>query len=336
MNVERLRPVVGGISSGSSRDGSTGTLGAQVFDKATGSKLILSNAHVYASKGSKAGDIITQPGSVDGGIESEDKIAQLLRWITLDTKHEFNADAAVAQPDSENLVTGTIKDIGTIAGVADPELDMHVYKSGRTTQLTSGIISDISATFIVEYPFGVVQLTDLIVFEGNEEVVKYGDSGSLLVTYIDQKPYAVGLVFAGPSEPPYDMGIACKIKNVMQMLSVTILEEQIYPVQLKGQVTDTVTMAPIPNVHVFSAATGTYTDLQGNYNLGFDQPGTYVISVAAKGYYGGKFEIELFEGENVFSLSLAPYEGLSAQAFVPLLIGMMAGSITLIGTIAGD
>jgi len=154
---------LGGVSSGDARTGATGTLGVQVFDNETGEELILSNAHVFSPYGAGINDVIIQPGKIDGGLVQQDRIGTLLRWTDLNTTHEFKIDAAVAAVDDPELMSALISEIGEVGGWVEPQLDMEVSKSGRTTQLTRGIITDIDASLTVNYGIGKVTLTDLIV-----------------------------------------------------------------------------------------------------------------------------------------------------------------------------
>lgn len=81
---DRYRPVIpSGVSIGHYKV-TAGTLGAIVFDRTTGEKLILSNNHVLAnSNDALIGDPILQPGTVDGGQNPGDVVARLQRYVPL-------------------------------------------------------------------------------------------------------------------------------------------------------------------------------------------------------------------------------------------------------------
>lgn len=81
---DRYRPTIpAGVSIGHYKV-TAGTLGAIVFDKATGEPLLLSNNHVLAnSNDSLIGDPILQPGPTDHGVRPDDVVAQLHRYETL-------------------------------------------------------------------------------------------------------------------------------------------------------------------------------------------------------------------------------------------------------------
>jgi hypothetical protein len=298
-------------------------MGVRVIDAMTGDELLLSNEHVFE----KSGKII-QPGAADGG-GSGDSIGEVLRGSNLSPGTEFTIDAAVAKPAV--AVSPQIKDIGEIASAIPATVGMEVWKSGRTTQLTKGVITDINAALVVSYDTGDIRLADLIFFKGESPVVKGGDSGSLLVTYQDGKPYAVGLVFAGPGIPPYNYGVACKIKNVMQQLGVVFpTATDTLPVQVRGIISDIETLQGISGVYVVAGGVTAITDSGGNYWLGLAEPGHYTIKVRSKGYYGGDIEVDLVEGENNVSLALTS-RGQGFTALLPLLIGATAGAITITG-----
>ncbi len=81
---ERFRPTIpSGVSLGHYKV-TAGTLGAMVKDRTTGERLILSNNHVLAnSNDALKGDAILQPGTMDGGLNPQDVIATLERFIAL-------------------------------------------------------------------------------------------------------------------------------------------------------------------------------------------------------------------------------------------------------------
>jgi hypothetical protein len=61
-----------------------GTFGALVYDKATGTPLILSNNHVLAnSNDALLNDPVLQPAPTDGGVRPRDVVANLYRYLTL-------------------------------------------------------------------------------------------------------------------------------------------------------------------------------------------------------------------------------------------------------------
>jgi hypothetical protein len=81
---ERFRPTIpAGVSMGHYKV-TAGTLGAVVRDRTTGEVLLLSNNHVFANSNEAVkGDVILQPGAIDGGKNPGDVIAKLDRFIPL-------------------------------------------------------------------------------------------------------------------------------------------------------------------------------------------------------------------------------------------------------------
>jgi hypothetical protein len=222
--VARLRPARPGCSIGHYRI-TAGTFGAVVYDLASGAPLILSNNHVVANSSNGRdrrathGDPILQPGPYDGGRLSNDLIGHLERYIPLHFSRAqpegslaasnvrgqwrqlnepprqalLNAvDAAVVRPISADLVDPTILGLNQIDGVAIPELDMQVRKSGRTTGVTQGIILIRDVVLRVDYgESGDCIFTGQVVSDLRSAP---GDSGSLIVDLANR---AVGLLFAG-------------------------------------------------------------------------------------------------------------------------------------------
>lgn len=92
-------------------------------------------------------------------------------------------------------------------------------KSGRTTQLTSGHVIDVSASIRVNFEGGRVgNFQDQITIRGNKTVFSQGgDSGSLIWTW-DQQRQPVGLLFAGGGE----LTFANKISRVLDALDIAV------------------------------------------------------------------------------------------------------------------
>jgi hypothetical protein len=213
---------------------SAGTFGTVVYDRKTNCPLILSNNHILANitngrdGRSAIGDPIYQPGSYDGGT-SKTVIGNLYNFIPI--KYETKGsggrkaaanlvDAAVAQPVSPEAISSEIIDIGNVTGVAKPEMNMKVKKSGRTSGLTSGRVRVMHTTLKVD-----MDDNRYAVFEDQivtDMVSKPGDSGSLVV---NENNEAVGLLFAGSDRS----AIFSPIQNVLSALGVTIATGQSSP-----------------------------------------------------------------------------------------------------------
>ncbi len=220
----RFRPAQPGISIGH-RDITAGTFGLLV--QRNGVSHILSNNHVLAnSNAARIGDPIYQPGPADGGTAS-DRIAALAEFAPLDfgdtpsqcriadavaawlnfvahatgSSHRLQSvqqtsgvntmDAALAQPDTPDLVIPTVLGLGLPTGVNTPALGMQVQKMGRTTGLTNGYITQVDVTVSVDYAGRTAHFTDQII---TNSMSSPGDSGSGI---LDMDRRAVGLLFAG-------------------------------------------------------------------------------------------------------------------------------------------
>ncbi len=219
----KVRPAPGGVSIGHPAV-TAGTLGCVVYRD--GESLILSNNHVLADSGQAArDDPILQPGAYDGGTAPEDVLAELDSWVEIDFDvelpdcpyarsvakicdrlaipfgHRFGAvrqsaaanlvDCAVARPLSPDLVDPAVLDIGIPLGIVGGELGMAVRKSGRTTGLTEGVLTQIDLTVQVLYG------TAIATFEGQlagDLVSDGGDSGSVV---FGEGNLVAGLLFAG-------------------------------------------------------------------------------------------------------------------------------------------
>lgn len=222
----RHRPAPAGVSIGH-RNITAGTLGCLV--KRGGQALILSNNHVLAnSNDAQKGDTILQPGPVDGGRFPEDHIAELegfvpitfleqpgecafargviavlnagCRLIGSKTQYrivdiqaaENRVDAAIARPLDPSLVTNDILEVGVISGLGSGNLGLAIKKSGRTTGLTTGEITQVDVTVNVQYGAGrVASFTDQLMAG---PMSQGGDSGSAV---LDTNNRLVGLLFAG-------------------------------------------------------------------------------------------------------------------------------------------
>jgi hypothetical protein len=169
--VDQQFPIQLGTSGGNINDSSKGfcyggTLGALVEDNTTGTEYILSNNHVLARTNMAAsGESIIQPGLIDQSPtcfkDSGDIIADLSAFVPILFKSKgtmpSNAvDAAIAQVRVGKVdPRGFVMDIGTLSSdTVAPSLGMAVKKSGRTTGVTNGNITAVSATIDVSFGSG--------------------------------------------------------------------------------------------------------------------------------------------------------------------------------------
>jgi len=243
----RHRPAPGGVSIGH-RSITAGTLGCLV--RRAGQVFILSNNHVLAnSNDARRGDAILQPGPNDGGKFPDDHIADLedfvpiafldppsecrfaqgliavlnagcwlirskTRYRTINVQAADNrVDAAIARPLEPTLVKKEILEVGAIAGLGNGGLGMAVKKSGRTTGLTTGQITQVDVTVNVQYgPGRLARFSDQLMAG---PMSQGGDSGSAV---LDNNNRLVGLLFAGSENST----IINRIEHVFSALDLTL------------------------------------------------------------------------------------------------------------------
>jgi len=210
-------PLRGGISISNERHYNYGTLGGIVRDRETNAKMILSNWHVlggtpYVPDGLK----IFQPGYADGGAPPN-TIARFKRHAMA-----TGIDAAVAELTDQRKTINDQLGIGAVSGDAVPKLGMRVTKSGRTSEVTNGIITGIEGVRTVPYG-GFMQVVRHVIHIAQDsdrrQVSSPGDSGSWWLETSTR--LAVGLHFAGSDHPEY--GLAISMPKVLEALNVEIL-----------------------------------------------------------------------------------------------------------------
>ena len=207
----RVRPVVGGVSAGSTLT-TAGTVACTVVDRLTGLRMLLSNRHVFDGP---AGTPILQPGAVDGGVYPDDVVAAVERFIEVKPPPDINlVDACVAMPVSQDIVGYEVLGLGVPNGVGEARVGERIRKSGRSCGVSEAVVVDTNATVKVEgYSFGEAIFEDTVIttFCGVS-----GDSGSIGVSAGTN--VAIGLLFAGSEK------LTCfnKMSNVVRLLEVDI------------------------------------------------------------------------------------------------------------------
>ena len=220
--IQRLRPARPGGSIGH-LDITAGTFGCVVMRN--GLKFILSNNHVLAnSNQAKLGEAILQPGPIDGGTLSQDRLATLVEFVPLafegepepappptgcatffrnagtlapaiNTKGANRVDCALARADGgDDTLSADILNIGVpkgVKGVTEAFLGLQIQKSGRTTGYTQGEIEQIDVSSKVEYDGKEAIFTGQLLAGG---MSAGGDSGSAV---LDMDGNVIGLLFAG-------------------------------------------------------------------------------------------------------------------------------------------
>jgi hypothetical protein len=209
-----------------------GTIGARVTDGIN--VYALSNNHVYADENlASYDDEILQPGAYDGGATGPnttlidgDEIGTLYDFeeIVFSTSANNTIDAAIAWSSPDVLGNATPCDgYGAPKSTTlEPRVNLKVRKYGRTTGLTSGLITAINATVSVGYDSGTARFVNQIIIEPGGFSAG-GDSGSLVVavgkgrTKTDERK-PVGLLFAGSTT----ITVANPIDAVLDRFGVTI------------------------------------------------------------------------------------------------------------------
>jgi hypothetical protein len=208
---QRYRPAPTGVSTSRADEMGAGTSGWYVVDE-DGEVYAISNNHVWAkeNKGIR-GDPLVQPARLDGGDPEKDIVYTLYDFVPINfSQTALNyVDVAVAKIVNYSGVYMAILNVGGVAGKRVPEVGEKVVKHGRTTSLTEGTVTDVSATVAVEYDTGTALFTDVIMIRG---LARGGDSGSPVLT---QKNEFVGLLFAG-SDTDF---VVCKYTHIESQLS---------------------------------------------------------------------------------------------------------------------
>lgn len=212
----KRRPAPPGVSIGH-KDITAGTLGVTCFKD--GTKYILSNNHVLANMNAGViGDAILQPGAYDGGVDPADKIGTLAAFIPIvfnDQNNPNYVDCAIALPTNAEDLLDEILELGDPVSSKAAVVGMHVIKSGRTTAVNIGTITEFSGLIAVDYGSGTAYFDDQIIMG---PMLLGGDSGSCLLDALDH--VAVGLCFAGSPS----LSVANRMTEVMAALGITIFQ----------------------------------------------------------------------------------------------------------------
>jgi hypothetical protein len=212
----RQNPMRGGISISPSYMQGYGTLGGKVIDRATGAELLLSNWHVLVGEWRpRLERLIYQPGTGDGGGPA-DTVAGVVRDAMA-----VGIDAAVALLNGDRALTNDQLGLGAVTGLATPALGMLVVKSGRASDITTGLVTGIEGVQLMRYA-GIERMIRHVVtidsLDGYSEVSRPGDSGSFWLERGTRR--AVALHFAGSNAP--ERGLAMAMEQVLDALDVSL------------------------------------------------------------------------------------------------------------------
>jgi hypothetical protein len=218
-------PLQPGISIGSRKQLTTGTLGPIVRDLNNQNLCLLSNWHVLCGgPEARQNDEITQPGPMD--FNNGPTVGLLERWLQLG--EQFDAALARLAPGghtNEQLFNTTFKPVATKA----PAIGMVLVKSGAVSGVTQAKVDGVSGSYRLDYTGygdgpqwmqGFRLVPDPALPAG--AISLPGDSGSLWIDSADG--VAVGLHFAGEDDvsPLNNYALAHPIDDVFVRLNVAL------------------------------------------------------------------------------------------------------------------
>ena len=224
--------LMSGISIGHPKI-TAGTLGGFVHDD--DGVYVLSNNHVLAnSNRARPYDPIMAPGPSDLGADRSYRvIGRLHRWMELREHAPAGLDAAIAR-----LAGGTKYQPSFVPGIGrvnrnpiDDRYAVHsVFKHGRTTQLTHGVVAAFEIDDII-VNYGTAKQPRWLQFDNQLEFVgarngdvfsQAGDSGSVIYDNDSRRPYA--LLFAGGQDGSgRDRTLGHFLPDVLAALGVEML-----------------------------------------------------------------------------------------------------------------
>jgi hypothetical protein len=247
--TKRLNEVAGGISVGSTEI-TAGTVTGKFLDQTDGAVVLVSNRHVL--EGKEGETKVVQPGVYDGGRTMNDVVGTVKRLVKWDQSkplpwwkrilcilfgwfleewcigeklpNHLDAGVSTWDPYDPNRIfkSGVYMDDQSIMNISkthsgDGIADSKVWKVGRTTGVTIGVVRDDSASVKVWYGDKWRVFEDVLVIEG---LARGGDSGSPVFLMSGDSPSGedaiCGILFAG-SDVSY---VACKYKYLESELKV--------------------------------------------------------------------------------------------------------------------
>lgn len=228
---KRLDPLFPGVSICNAK-GSAGTLGCIVYDKNNNTPYVLSNWHVLHGDTGEIGDLIVQPGPHDDNRTDLNICGNLVR-----SHLGLAGDCAISTIENRGFVEEIFKLNTNVKKLCEPNLHDKVVKSGRTTDVTYGIVNRINVVVKIYYGenTGYQEIGCFEIGVDNEypspdgEISKGGDSGSVWLIAENGKASGMmaGLHFAGESSnDPYEHALACYSKSVFQKLGINVTETE--------------------------------------------------------------------------------------------------------------
>jgi len=299
---KKHRPFDGGVSGGNAEI-SAGTYAVKFIKD--GRPVLFTNAHVGAENPftdvSKQKVDNIQQGAYDGGTLADNYIGKMINMVLLEEDYPAFNDACLIELDPRDVMTTHILEVGTPVGFypADQlQIGDEVWKSGRTTGLTKGYITNIGTSANVGYGEKMALHKYCVV---TTDMSDGGDSGSIMLIKKNGQWYIWGYLFAGNSTST----VCHTIDNVVSIWGLTIPGGGEGPppntvfvrVVLKklngGNVTKSVQFevvhedgTPFHNARVTFRGTKLWTDKQGICTFNDVPSGNYEYSV----YWDSSFE----------------------------------------------
>ncbi|MEI5525343.1 hypothetical protein WB388_32520 [Streptomyces brasiliscabiei] len=228
----RHRPAPSGVSLGHF-SGTTGTLGFAARPNGRngdpGDVYIVGCNHVLACDNAAGmGDALLQPAAEDGGTPADDILGVLAGWEPLRFGWWFGwrrnqVDVAMVTVDTPaESVCPLAYGVGPIDRVVRPgDLGTNVFKVGRTSAITHGVVTDDEASAKLRHSNRrrALMVDQLIVesLDDGQPFSEEGDSGALVLEEGSQRP--VGLVCGGTDE----YAVVNRIEFVLDKLGVAFL-----------------------------------------------------------------------------------------------------------------
>lgn len=213
-DTARYRPLVGGVQI-TNGTGGNGTLACLARRNVENDVVMLSNFHVmFSGKSDTATGIeIAQPGFSCCCCCRAGKIGEVVGGSLGGT-----IDACIATISDDIVPLQEVAELGGIRGTDAAVVDDVVRKRGRTSGVTTGVVSMVGID--ARNDDGEI-LNDQIIIDpdepGNEFQVE-GDSGAAL---LDEDNNVIGLLWGRAG----NAGVACQIANVESALNITIFAQ---------------------------------------------------------------------------------------------------------------
>lgn len=197
LRTDRWRPAPPGVSIGHFAI-TAGTFGAVVQDISTGEKLILSNNHVMAnSNDGRPGDAILQPGPADGGRQPQDRIAELLRFVTIQFEGGGGGNGGGGVCGIASAAAGTANVFARLLGSKSRLMPIRVGIPQAANRVDAAVARPVSADVIDEAILDIGEVHETVSPEIGMAVRKSGRTTALTTGTIDVVDTTVEVGYGG-------------------------------------------------------------------------------------------------------------------------------------------